>query len=437
MFDTNTRTIVVVGAQWGDEGKGKLVDVLAERADWVVRYQGGANAGHTVHIADKSFVLHQIPSGILHAGVRCAIGNGVVLDVETLFAEIDELVSDGIDVEGRLYVSDRAHLVLPYHKLVDGQSSASKEIGTTGRGIGPAYEDKYGRRGIRVLDLRDPVRLRKLVERGVAHANIQLATSGTKRADVDYTMGVLDRFTKRLLPLAEDVGLRIHRAISGGAAVLLEGAQGSLLDIDHGTYPYVTSSSTTSGGAATGVGIAPKELDSVIGVVKAYTTRVGNGPLPTEFDEPLATEIRQLGNEFGATTGRPRRCGWFDGVVVRYAARVNGLTDLAVTKLDVLDTLDRIGLCTGYQAGGELYEEFPGDLSVLDHAVPRYEWYEGWKTSTAAARALTDLPKEARRYLDRIQELVETPITYVSVGTRRDQIIGVEGVVPARAAGVA
>ena len=437
MFDTNTRTIVVVGAQWGDEGKGKLVDVLAERADWVVRYQGGANAGHTVHIADKSFVLHQSPSGILHPGVRCAIGNGVVLDVETLFAEIDELVSDGIDVEGRLYVSDRAHLVLPYHKLVDGQSSASKEIGTTGRGIGPAYEDKYGRRGIRVLDLRDPARLRKLVERGVAHANIQLATSGTKRADVDYTLEVLDRFTKRLLPLAEDVGLKIHRAISGGAAVLLEGAQGSLLDIDHGTYPYVTSSSTTSGGAATGVGIAPKELDSVIGVVKAYTTRVGNGPLPTEFDEPLGSEIRRLGNEFGATTGRPRRCGWFDGVVVRYAARVNGLTDLAVTKLDVLDTLDRIGLCTGYESGGQMYEEFPGDLTVLDKAVPRYEWYDGWKASTAEARALTDLPKEARRYLDRIEELVETPITYVSVGTRRDQIIGVEGVVPARPAGVA
>jgi adenylosuccinate synthase len=437
MFDTNTRTIVVVGAPWGDEGKGKLVDVLAERADWVVRYQGGANAGHTVHIGDKSFVLHQIPSGILHPGVRCAIGNGVVLDVETLFAEIDELVSDGIDVEGRLYVSDRAHLVLPYHKLVDGQSSASKEIGTTGRGIGPAYEDKYGRRGIRLLDLRDPERLRKLVERGVAHANIQLATSGAKRADVDYTLEVLDRFTKRLLPLAEDVGLKIHRAISGGAAVLLEGAQGSLLDIDHGTYPYVTSSSTTSGGAATGVGIAPKELDSVIGVVKAYTTRVGNGPLPTEFDEPLASEIRRLGNEFGATTGRPRRCGWFDGVVVRYAARVNGLTDLAVTKLDVLDTLERIGLCTGYESDGEIYEEFPGDLRVLDRAVPRYEWYDGWKTSTAAARALTDLPKEARRYLDRIEELVETPITYVSVGTRRDQIIGVEGVVPARPAGVA
>jgi adenylosuccinate synthase len=424
MFDNDTRTIVVVGAQWGDEGKGKLVDVIAERADWVVRYQGGANAGHTVHIGEKSFVLHQVPSGILQPGVRCAIGNGVVLDVETLFAEIDELVADGIDVEGRLYVSDRAHLVLPYHKQVDGQSSASKEIGTTGRGIGPAYEDKFGRRGIRVLDVRNPERLRNLVERGVAHANTQLAISGGKPASVDEALAVLERYKTRLLSVADDVGLKIHRAISGGAAVLLEGAQGSLLDIDHGTYPYVTSSSTTSGGAATGVGIAPSELDSVVGVVKAYTTRVGNGPLPTEFDEPLATQVRTLGNEFGATTGRPRRCGWFDGVVVRYAARVNGLTDLAVTKLDVLDTLDRIGLCTGYEADGEMYDEFPGDLSLLDRANPRYEWYEGWKSSTAHARKLSELPTEARRYLDRIEALVETQITYVSVGTRRDQIIG-------------
>jgi len=426
MFDGKRRTVVVVGAQWGDEGKGKLVDVLAERADWVVRYQGGANAGHTVHIGEKSFVLHQVPSGILHPGVRCAIGNGVVLDVETLFAEIDELVADGIDVAGRLYVSDRAHLVLPYHKLVDGQSSASREIGTTGRGIGPAYEDKYGRRGVRVLDLRRPDSLAKLVARGVEHANSQLSKSGgEKRASAADTLAVLEKFTPRLLPLAEDVGLRLHKAITGGAAVLLEGAQGSLLDIDHGTYPFVTSSSTTSGGAATGVGIAARRLDAVIGVVKAYTTRVGNGPLPTELEEPLATEVRTLGNEYGATTGRPRRCGWFDGVVVRYAARVNGLTDLAVTKLDVLDTLDRIGLCTGYEADGELYEEFPGDLGILENATPRYEWYDGWRSSTADAREISHLPREARRYLDRIEALVETPISYVSVGTRRDQIIGV------------
>jgi len=427
MFDSKTRTLVVVGAQWGDEGKGKLVDVLAERADWVVRYQGGANAGHTVHIGETSFVLHQIPSGILHPGVRCAIGNGVVLDPDTLFHEIDELVQDGVDVEGRLYVSERAHLVLPYHKLVDAESAASKAIGTTGRGIGPAYEDKIARRGVRVLDLRHPARLRELVEAGAAHANAQLGRFGSeKRVDVDETVELLERLAPRLLPLAEDVGLVMHRAIKGDAAVLLEGAQGSLLDIDHGTYPYVTSSSTTSGGAAIGVGIAPTEIDAVLGVVKAYTTRVGNGPLPTEMKGELGDEVRRLGNEFGATTGRARRCGWFDAVVVRFATRVNGLTGLAVTKLDVLDTLGRIALCTGYEVDGQLYTEFPGDMDMLERAAPRYEWFEGWRRSTSDARRLEDLPTEARRYLDRIESLVEAPIQFVSVGTRRDQIIGVE-----------
>ena len=427
MFGDATRTIVVVGAQWGDEGKGKLVDVLAERADWVVRYQGGANAGHTVHIGDKSFVLHQIPSGILHPGVRCAIGNGVVLDPDTLFDEVDELVADGVDVEGRLYVSDRAHLVLPYHKTVDGVSHASKAIGTTGRGIGQAYEDKVARRGVRVLDLRHPDRLRQLVQAGAERADAQLAVSGTRtRVDVDDVLERLAALSERLLPLAEDVGLMIHRAQKSGAAVLLEGAQGSLLDIDHGTYPYVTSSNTTSGGAAVGAGIAPTRLDAVIGVVKAYTTRVGNGPLPTELtDDAEQQQMRKLGNEFGATTGRPRRCGWFDGVVVRYAARVNGLTDLAVTKLDVLDTYDRLAICTGYEVEGrEVLTEFPGDLADLERLTPRYEWFEGWKQSTADARSLDQLPAEARKYLDRIEELCETRITYVSVGTRRDQIIG-------------
>ena len=424
MFSSSIRTLVVVGAQWGDEGKGKLVDVIAEGADWVVRYQGGANAGHTVKFGDRSFVLHQIPSGILHSGVRCAIGNGVVLDPETLFTEIDELVRDGVDVEGRLYVSDRAHLVLPYHKLLDGQSAASKAIGTTGRGIGPAYEDKIARRGIRVLDLRHPERLRALLEAGIAHANAQLAAFGSEhRASADDTQRLLVGLAPRLLALADDVGLSIHRARQSGAAILLEGAQGSLLDVDHGTYPYVTSSSTTSGGAATGTGIAPSALDSILGVVKAYTTRVGNGPLPTELEEPLASEVRKLGNEFGATTGRPRRCGWFDAVVVRYAARVNGLTGLAVTKLDVLDTLDRVAICTGYQVDGDCHEEFPGDLVLLDRAVPVYEWYDGWRTSTAGARTLADLPASARRYLDRIRELADTPISFVSVGTHRDQII--------------
>jgi len=425
MFDSEQRTIVVVGAQWGDEGKGKLVDVISEKADWVVRYQGGANAGHTVHIGDVTVVLHQVPSGILQPGVRCAIGNGVVLDPDTLFDEIDHLVRDGVDVEGRLYVSDRAHLVLPYHKLVDSQSAASKRIGTTGRGIGPAYEDKVARRGVRVLDLRHPGRLRELVERGVEHANAQLSTSGSgERVTVDETLKMLERLAPRLLALAEDVGLLIHRAIRSGAAVLLEGAQGSLLDIDHGTYPFVTSSTTTSGGAAIGVGIAPTSIDAVLGVVKAYTTRVGNGPLPTEMEEAVAAIMRELGNEYGATTGRPRRCGWFDAVVVRYAARVNGLSDLAVTKLDVLDTIDRIGLCTGYDVGGELHTEFPGDITALDHVLPRYEWFDGWLRSTTDARRLEDLPTEARRYLDRIESLVEAPITFVSVGTRRDQIIG-------------
>ena len=425
MFDSSTRTIVVVGAQWGDEGKGKLVDVLAERADWVVRYQGGANAGHTVDIGAKSFVLHQVPSGILHPGVRCAIGNGVVLDPETLFAEMDEMVRDGVDVEGRLYVSDRAHLVLPHHKLVDGESAASKAIGTTGRGIGPAYEDKVGRRGVRVTDLRHTERLRQLVERGVEHANAQLqGFSSSHRADVDETMERLQSISPRLLALSDDVGLVIHRARQSGAAVLLEGAQGSLLDVDHGTYPYVTSSNTTVGGAFVGAGIAPNGTHSALGVVKAYTTRVGNGPLPTEFDEALGTRVRKLGNEFGATTGRPRRCGWFDAVVVRYAVRVNGLTHLAVTKLDVLDTLDRVALCTGYRVRGEHVNEFPSDIAALDDVEPEYEWFDGWQSSTANARKLEDLPSTARRYLDRIQALAEAPIRFVSVGTRRDQIIG-------------
>jgi len=430
MFDSTTRTVVVVGAQWGDEGKGKLVDVLAEKADWVVRYQGGANAGHTVHIGDKSFILHQIPSGILHPGVRCAIGNGVVMDPETLFTEVDELIADGVDVEGRLYVSERAHLVMPYHKLVDKASAASKAIGTTGRGIGPAYEDKVARRGVRVLDLRNPARLRELVTAGVDRSNAQLERSGSDlRASVSDTIAVLDALSPRLLALAEDVGLCVHRAIKSGAAVLLEGAQGSMLDIDHGTYPFVTSSNTTVGGAATGVGISPMALQCALGVVKAYTTRVGHGPLPTEFAEPLQTQVRTLGHEFGATTGRARRCGWFDGVVVRYAARVNGLTALAITKLDVLDTLDELMVCTGYRMNGEVHTEFPADLQLLEHAEPVYETMPGWNQSTQDARKLEDLPTAARAYLDRLEQLCETPIAYVSVGTRRDQIIGVHAVV--------
>jgi adenylosuccinate synthase len=348
------------------------------------------------------------------------------MDPETLFTEVDELVEDGVDVEGRLYVSERAHLVMPYHKLVDKASAASKAIGTTGRGIGPAYEDKVARRGVRVLDLRNTERLRALVTLGVERANAQLERSGSDiRASVDETLATLAALAPRLLGLAEDVGLCVHRAIKSGAAVLLEGAQGSLLDIDHGTYPFVTSSNTTVGGAATGVGISPMALNAALGVVKAYTTRVGNGPLPTELAEPLQSHVRQLGHEFGATTGRPRRCGWFDGVVVRYAARVNGLTGLAITKLDVLDTLDELAVCTGYKVGDDLYTEFPADLALLEKAEPVYEWFPGWKQSTQDARTLSDLPAAARAYLDRLEALCDAPIAYVSVGTRRDQIIPV------------
>jgi adenylosuccinate synthase len=314
---------------------------------------------------------------------------------------------------------------MPYHKLVDGESEASKAIGTTGRGIGPAYEDKVGRRGVRVTDLRHPARLRQLVESGVEHANAQLHSfNSNRRADVEEIMARMQAIAPRLLALSDDVGLVIHRARQSGAAVLLEGAQGSLLDVDHGTYPFVTSGNTTVGGAFIGAGLAPNGQHSALGVVKAYTTRVGNGPLPTEFDEELGARVRKLGNEFGATTGRPRRCGWFDAVVVRYAVRVNGLTHLAVTKLDVLDTLERIGLCTGYRVRGEHISEFPADIAALDGVEPEYEWFDGWMSSTGTARRLEDLPATARRYLDRIQELSEAPIRYVSVGTRRDQIIG-------------
>src|SRR3954449_8883243 len=383
MFDAGTTCLVVVGAQWGDEGKGKLVDVLAERADVVVRYQGGANAGHTVVIGDSQFILRQIPSGILHPGVVCVVGNGVVLEPETFFAELDQLAQRQIDTAGRIFVSDRAHLVLPYHKLLDAASEKSQKLGTTGRGIGPAYEDKYGRRGIRVTDLRRLECARELLVDRVERANRLLELMGSaERASFEEHAALLERLAPRLVPLAADAGLLVHRAVREGRRVLLEGAQGSLLDVDHGTYPYVTSSNTTAGGAAVGAGIGPTLIHGVLGVVKAYTTRVGNGPLPTEAPSPFGEQLRELGGEFGAVTGRPRRCGWFDATVVRYAARVNGLTGLAVTKLDVLDTLDRLAVCTGYKVGDEVHEEFPGDLELLEQAEPVYEWFDGWRTST-------------------------------------------------------
>jgi adenylosuccinate synthase len=428
MFDTRATCLVVVGAQWGDEGKGKLVDVLAERADFVVRYQGGANAGHTVVIGDTQFVLRQIPSGILHRGVTCVVGNGVVLDPETFFGELDQLDGRGIDTAGRIFVSDRAHLVLPYHKLLDAASERSQKIGTTGRGIGPAYEDKYGRRGVRVTDLRRLDCARPLLAERVERANRLLELMGSgERASVDEHVALLERLAPRLLPLTADAGLMVYRAVREGRRVLLEGAQGSLLDVDHGTYPYVTSSNTTAGGAAVGAGIGPTLINDVLGVVKAYTTRVGNGPLPTEAESPHGERLRELGGEFGAVTGRPRRCGWFDATVVRYAARVNGLTGLAVTKLDVLDSFAEIPVCIGYHLDGERRDEMPAEVEALGRVKPVYEVLPGWGRSTGAARRLADLPVEARRYLDRLEALSGVPARYVSVGTRRDQIIEVPG----------
>jgi adenylosuccinate synthase len=430
----NYRCLVVVGAQWGDEGKGKIVDVLAGEAGVVARYQGGANAGHTVHVGNPAsgavdeFILHQIPSGILHPEKRCLLGNGVVLDLEQFFDELDALVQRGIAAESRIGISGRAHLLLEYHKRLDAASENARgagRIGTTGRGIGPAYEDKVARAGVRVADLRDQDRARELITRAAERANEKLRAAGaeqlTARAVVD---SVLAR-RERLLPLITDTGREITDAMKRGQRVLLEGAQGAMLDLDHGTYPFVTSSTTTAAGAATGTGIGPAVIDQVLGVVKAYTTRVGSGPLPTEIPPPLGDTLRELGGEYGATTGRPRRCGWFDAVVVRYAAQVNGLTGLAITKLDVLDTFDQIQVCTGYLVDGVAHEFFPYDLTLLGRASPIYQTLPGWKTTTSAARTYHDLPQAARAYLECIQELTGVRIAYVSVGTQRQQIIAV------------
>ncbi|MSR05956.1 MAG: adenylosuccinate synthase [Gemmatimonadetes bacterium] len=424
MFGPKRHCVVVVGAQWGDEGKGKIVDVLAESADLVVRYQGGANAGHTVVKGDDEFILHQIPSGILHPKTRCVIGNGVVLDPETLLGEVEELEKRGVAVTGRLLISDRAHLVLPYHKLMDRAAERTQQIGTTGRGIGPAYEDKYGRRGVRVGDLHDLDRACKLVRDGAERANRWLGLLGdTERASADEYSRLLERLAPRLLPMAADVGRVTYDALRNGQHVLLEGAQGALLDVDHGTYPYVTSSNTTAGGASVGAGVGPTAIDGVLGVVKAYTTRVGNGPLPTEAAPDDEEKLRTIGDEFGATTGRPRRCGWFDAVVARYAVRINGLTDVAVTKLDVLDTIESLPICVGYELDGRPLDDMPSGTDTLARVKPVYEILEGWCRPTTAARRLADLPPHARAYLDRIEDLLQTPISFVSVGSRRDQII--------------
>ncbi len=428
MFSESARCIVLVGAQWGDEGKGKITDVIAEQATIVARYQGGANAGHTVEVGEEQFILHLIPSGALNPSVRCLLGNGVVIDPWTLAEEVEMLRGRGIDMSGRLGISWRAHLVLPYHKLLDGANEASRgvQIGTTRRGIGPAYRDKVARNGIRVCDLADLSTARATIEAQCEWTNKVLTGYGSdERANSTEIMDSLESVAPGLLMNAADVGAEIRAGLAEGGRVLLEGAQGSQLDVDHGTYPFVTSSNTTAGGAAVGVGIGPTLIDEVLGVVKAYTTRVGNGPLPTELTGDEAEHLRTLGAEFGATTGRPRRPGWFDGAVARHAAAVNGLTALAVTKLDVLDSFEDIQLGVGYELDGEFQSGFPPRSQQLDDVTPVYETLPGWLATTEECRTWDSLPENARTYLDRIKSVSGVPIRYVSVGSGRSQIVTV------------
>ncbi len=415
--------LAVVGAQWGDEGKGKIVDLLTPQFDIVARYQGGHNAGHTVYVNGTKFVLRLIPSGILHAGITCVIGNGVVVDPQALFAEVDELAKNGIDVGNRLFVSDKAHLILPYHRDLDLLAEArrgERKIGTTSRGIGPAYEDKIARRGIRVGDLADPSALEQVVRDNVAARN-RLVHDSTM--DWKPVLAQLLEHAARLRPWVRDISLLLNQAMAAGQSMLFEGAQGTLLDIDHGTYPYVTSSNASVGGICTGLGVGPRAIGHVAGVVKAYTTRVGEGPLPTELSGEMGKRLRDSGNEYGAVTGRPRRCGWYDAVAVRYGARINGLDALALTKLDVLDGLERIDICTAYRCGGRALTEFPSDVAQLSACEPVYESMPGWSSPTRGLRRYADLPDAARRYIARLEEVSGVPAAIISTGSERDDTI--------------
>ena len=415
--------LVVLGAQWGDEGKGKIVDLLTPHFSIVGRYQGGHNAGHTVYVNGVKFVLRLIPSGILHAGVTCVIGNGVVIDPQALFAEIDELTRNSIDVAGRILVSDKAHLILPYHRDLDLLSEArrgERKIGTTSRGIGPAYEDKIARRGIRVGDLNDPAGLEQNVRDNV-NARNRLVQDSTM--DWKPVLAQLLGHAERLRPMMRDVSVLLTQAMAAGQSILFEGAQGTLLDIDHGTYPYVTSSNASVGGVCTGLGIPPRAIGRVLGVVKAYTTRVGEGPLPTELTGEMGNRLRDSGNEYGAVTGRPRRCGWYDAVAVRYGVRINGLDALALTKLDVLDGLERIDICTSYTVGGKTLTEFPSDMGQLAACEPVYESMPGWSAPTAGVRRFDQLPEAARKYIARLEEVTGVRAAIVSTGSERDDTI--------------
>jgi len=415
--------LAILGAQWGDEGKGKIVDLVTPNFSIVARYQGGHNAGHTVYVDGTKFVLRLIPSGILHAGVTCVIGNGVVIDPAALFAEIDELTGHGIDVGSRIVISDKAHLILPYHRDLDLLAEArrgERKIGTTSRGIGPAYEDKIARRGIRVGDLADQAGLEQEVRDNVnARNRLVQENPMDPRAVLDQ----LRLHGERLKPWVRDVSLMLSQAMRDGQSILFEGAQGTLLDIDHGTYPYVTSSNASIGGVCTGLGIPPKAINGVLGVAKAYTTRVGAGPLPTELFGDMGNRLRESGNEYGTVTGRPRRCGWYDAVAVRYGVRINGLDALALTKLDVLDGLEQVDICTAYTCGSRTLTEFPSDLAQLAACKPVYESMPGWSTPVRSARRWTDLPDAARRYIARLEEVSGVQAAIVSTGSERDDTI--------------
>ena len=419
--------LVIIGAQWGDEGKGKIVDILARDANIVVRYQGGSNAGHTVINERGTYIFHLIPSGILYRGTTCVIGNGVVVDPGALIEEMDRLQPMGVSFGKNFAVSQRAHMILPYHKAIDRaseQSKGSRKIGTTGRGIGPSYADKMARIGIRMGDLLNPALFRKKLEENLVEMNWfleRLYKVETFQVDkvFDQYMGYADRLKSYIV----DTTTLLNRAISKDKTVLFEGAQGTHLDVDFGTYPYVTSSSSAAGGACTGTGVGPTMIDAVMGIAKAYTTRVGSGPFPTELTDEVGQRLQERGREFGSTTGRARRCGWYDAVVVRHAAQVNGLTSLAVTKLDVLDGCKELKICTGYRQGGVLYKEMPADLEVLTGCEPVYQRMKGWTASTTGATAYKQLPAEAKRYLARIEELAGCRIDMISTGSKRTETI--------------
>ena len=413
---------IIVGAQWGDEGKGKIVDLLSEHADVVARYQGGANAGHTIVHGDKKYILHLIPSGILHPSVHCVIGNGVVIDPVALMDEIRMLEDLGVNIDGRLHISHKAHLIMPYHKMLDqAREKLAGSIGTTGRGIGPSYIDKAQRVGIRIVDLLDrDVLEAKLRTNFEEKSAILEALYGAEPIDIDRLIEEYMAFDTQIDPYITDTTAFLHQAIRDGKRILAEGAQGALLDLDHGTYPFVTSSNPTSGGACTGLGIPPTSIGSIIGVVKAYSTRVGNGPFPTELDNAIGELLRSEGHEFGATTGRSRRCGWLDIPALRYSCMINGITEIALTKLDVLGVLDEIQICTGYRIDGKPVRYFPADVSSLERVTCDYITMPGWKSSLDGIRTFDALPQAAKDYVLAIERLVETPITWVSTSPARD-----------------